>query len=406
MPLPYQRIQETGDLVRTHQHKVDVILFTSPKQVLLCKDVLDPAIPYVSTPFGGESLYRAMYPAYPLLTGKDAHISVDGISELEVEAVLRDLGLPTSPLYTLQDTAVPHGQEEVVRFHLDLWRQGRVRAVFTYLQGVYAELKAAGAPAFVIYPVDSAVKRALQMVLLEAKALHSREAQIVFGLIQVDRFDAVCRSLRSAYEIEAFKLDLRREMLRLVQPMSGVLGTEMSVDFSVVTTLGVIEQLTSGFRQPVFVRHLAEVFGISVSEGWGAGPVADVAQFNAQSALRFARDEGGGSAFVVLGDSRCIGPLSSEGHVTRLTSTDPAVLGLAAQTGLSARTIERLRFLVRTLGKPELTTDAVARGLNTSERTAMRLLQKLEASGLATVDGQNFVHPRGRPRRVYRVDLG
>lgn len=403
VPLPQTSVTQTPHIVARHQKDLDIILFTSEAQIVYCRNKVELEVPVVSVPFSPSSLYQALFRARHLLGPDGAFISVDGMSADQTAAALRDLGLPTAPAYA-QELHAELSTEEIIDFHIGLWRQGKTRAIFTYSRAAYPLLKALNAPVFLVEHPDPVIHQTLQMALIEAKALRNKDSQIMFGFVDVDRFADICRDMNSEYEIQKFRLRLQEAVLDLVQPMSGVLVTEPVQDFSVVTTRGMVEELSQKFSQAVFVHRIQEEFGVSISEGWGAGPVADRARYHAQTAIRFAKKAGGGCSFIVLDDTRCIGPLGAPSQVSvPLTNLDPEVLAMAAAVGVSARTIERLRFLVRKLGRSEITSDEVAQELRMTERNARRILQKLQNTKLVSVEGQGFAHPRGRPRRVYRI---
>jgi response regulator of citrate/malate metabolism len=77
---------------------------------------------------------------------------------------------------------------------------------------------------------------------------------------------------------------------------------------------------------------------------------------------------------------------------------------LAQRVGLSVPTLERLRS-VRDRAGASLTTREVATRLGIQQRTARRLLHRLELAGLAERTGNLTSGGSGRPLTLYRLTL-
>ncbi|MDF2681321.1 MAG: hypothetical protein K0R47_2511, partial [Brevibacillus sp.] len=55
--------------------------------------------------------------------------------------------------------------------------------------------------------------------------------------------------------------------------------------------------------------------------------------------------------------------------------------------------------------KNEVTTREISVGMNTGERNAARMVQKMKEKGIAEAIGSESMSQRGRPRPIYRIDL-
>ncbi|MCQ0021720.1 helix-turn-helix domain-containing protein, partial [Streptomyces somaliensis DSM 40738] len=78
---------------------------------------------------------------------------------------------------------------------------------------------------------------------------------------------------------------------------------------------------------------------------------------------------------------------------------------LARRAGLNPGTLERLRELVAAEEEPGITAHRVAEHLDVQQRTARRILKRLERAGVAVPVGSRQEGRTGRPPIVYRVRL-
>ncbi|MGH3655511.1 MAG: hypothetical protein ACRDUA_02535, partial [Micromonosporaceae bacterium] len=78
---------------------------------------------------------------------------------------------------------------------------------------------------------------------------------------------------------------------------------------------------------------------------------------------------------------------------------------IAQRVGLSQATLQRLREVRDSAGAEPLTTRQVAERLRVQQRTARRMLHRLELAGLAERTGNLVSGGSGRPLTLYRLTL-
>jgi predicted ArsR family transcriptional regulator len=90
----------------------------------------------------------------------------------------------------------------------------------------------------------------------------------------------------------------------------------------------------------------------------------------------------------------------------RVTEKGPVDLGrLAQRLGMSRTTLQSLRRLVDNAEEPLVTATEVAQAFSIQERSARRLLKRLERAGAAIPVGTLSEGQMGRPPVIYRLDL-
>ena len=141
--------------------------------------------------------------------------------------------------------------------------------------------------------------------------------------------------------------------------------------------------------------------GVQPAVGYGIGPDIMTARSRAVKAAELAQ-RSGESQLVDDSGARPLLPPSVD-------ASEPAVsqqLQAAAQkAGLSVVTLQRIMSATELLGRRELTTQELAAALQVTVANANRFMNQLHTAGLAQVVGERKALTRGRPTRVYRLDI-
>jgi predicted ArsR family transcriptional regulator len=82
-----------------------------------------------------------------------------------------------------------------------------------------------------------------------------------------------------------------------------------------------------------------------------------------------------------------------------------SVMNAADKSGLSPVTIKRIRSALHFLGVAEITNHDLADALQVTVANANRFLNALVANGFAEITGIRKSTSKGRPSRIYRIDL-
>ncbi|NUT37505.1 MAG: hypothetical protein HOV79_31050, partial [Hamadaea sp.] len=139
-----------------------------------------------------------------------------------------------------------------------------------------------------------------------------------------------------------------------------------------------------------------------VRVGFGLGRSAAEAESLARRALARARRIGPIAAVLSLRSDMDV-VLESEAPAPSPVGTTMTVI--AQRVGLSVPTLERLREVKEASGTEPLTTREVAEHLGVQQRTARRMLHRLELAGLAERLGHLSSGGSGRPLTLYRLTL-
>jgi hypothetical protein len=377
VPLPYRREQETPQIVRAHAQEVDAWLFTGvvPHETALAEMVVSVPAEHVS--YSGLTLLAALF----RLVREDhalTLVSIDTLASAEVAETLAEAGLPPGTARTM--TYRPNTRaDDMVAFHRDARDVHGATVAITCLRSAY-DLLRKEMPVVRLEPSTRDIRAAVDSLVLRTRHRHSSDAQVALGFIQLERDDD----------------DLGRELGEL----GGAVVRTDAGRYLVVTTRGLLEQATDGLRVAPFLDRLV-VRHTSVHVGLGIGRSAGEAAAHAAGALARAKLQGDVAAVLAAPNNADI--LLNRGTISEDADID---LGrLARRLGMSRATLVSLRRLLDDSAEPLLTASELAKEFAIQERSARRLLKRLERAGAAMPVGNVTQGRIGRPPIVYRMDL-
>ncbi|MEV6864963.1 hypothetical protein AB0M44_28635 [Streptosporangium subroseum] len=370
--LDYDHESQAPTIVEAHANAVEGWLFTGivPHMLAHEADVLTRPATFVD--YSGATLLSALVRLQH--QGHDVtRLSIDTLSSAEVTATFAEAGLPTDELRVLPWRSGMTSQSATA-FH----RRGGKHVVITCLSSVHEALRGK-LPVLRLAPSVHSVRVALRQLLMSAEGQAQEDAQIALGLIELDGEEG---------------------LLREATALGGTLAAFRGGIHLLVTTRGPLHDATGGFSCLPMLSRLA-VYSPVVRAGFGLGRSAAEAESLARRALARARRIGDVAAVLSLrADTDVV--LES---VAAPPASETNLPLLARRVGLSVATLEKLLEARATVGDQPLTTREIAERLAVQQRTARRMLYRLELAGLAERTGNLSSGSSGRPLTLYRLTL-
>ncbi|RFB18719.1 hypothetical protein DZB84_00240 [Bacillus sp. HNG] len=387
-------------------NKVEVLLFMEFPTYLKAKQLFNFAIPAHYVPLMGTGLYRSLF----LIKNKYdlRHISIDTVEEKYIQQILYELGESN-----YEFTSFPHYSqtttfEEIVEFHQHNY-QNFSSIVITGTQEVSLKLSDLGIPNEWVTPTYQDLIVSLERALLATEARKNKESQIVFGIIDIDQFDKATEKYKTEHEVQVFKLKFQQMMLNYTKLIDGHLINSGGDEFSFITTRGIFERETRGYKFIPILNSAKTELGVSISIGVGFGLSAAEAGNHARIALRQSKELGGNVCYIVREDQSVIGPVDiitdTQYEKYDLSITDAELLNKAEQAGMSAAYMTKLMARVARHKKYDYTAQELATTLNITTRSAHRILLKWMDANLVDIVGEEKITYKGRPRRIYRLSF-
>ncbi|MFD1537748.1 hypothetical protein [Nonomuraea guangzhouensis] len=370
--LDYDHESQAPEIVEAHAAAVEGWLFTGIVPYMLSRDAETLTRPAAFVDYSGATLLSALVRLQH--EGQDVtRLSIDTLPTADVVATFAEAGLPADTLRTLSYRP-EMTSKKAVAFH----RRGPDHPVITCLSSVHEALRGE-MHVLRLAPSVHSVRVALRQLLLTAEGQAQEDAQIALGLIEVVNEEG---------------------LLREATALGGTLAAFRGGIHLLVTTRGPLYDATGGFTGLPMLGRLA-AHNQAVRVGFGLGRSAAEAESLARRALARARRIGDVAAVLSLrADTDIV--LES---VAGVPASGRNLSVIARRVGLSVATIERLLEARAAAGDEPLTTREIADRLEVQQRTARRMLHRLELAGLAERTGNLTSGSSGRPLTLYRLTL-
>lgn len=175
--------------------------------------------------------------------------------------------------------------------------------------------------------------------------------------------------------------------------------------YEITTNSSVLRELSHKYSSCPITAFLDDSMDFPVCVGWGcSGSVID-AHRNAQRAAKEALLCKSSASFIVLGDNVIIGPLSSVRRITYSDAPSSELARLGSRVSVSPLYLSKIASVLTQKGSDTLSAEELAFYLDLTPRSASRILSRLEAGGLASVQYNRQLNLRGRPAKIYRIYL-
>ena len=90
--------------------------------------------------------------------------------DIFLQESLQELGISTEHIY-VKTFDEQYDFQDIVQFHLQLWREGEVQGVLTVLQSVYEALKKENVPVYKINMTKMEIRQAVKILIEKAKSI-------------------------------------------------------------------------------------------------------------------------------------------------------------------------------------------------------------------------------------------
>ncbi len=393
---------ESINLARELDGFCDVILFTGRLPYAMAMREKSPwtaSLQYI--PHTGLDLYNTLVRILLHSKGVIPRMSIDTIDDNWVAETFNEIELPVPknlmPFSTLGAIEVPT-REELVAFHVSLWKSGEVEECLTCLEVVYRDLQEMGIPAWRIGHTRASLRDSLERALLTAELAQSKATHMALALV---RLPVDVNERLDPYESQVRRLRMKAVAVQLSKQLRGHLLGSPDSEFLITTSRGMVDEtisrLRSGQRSALDVEGLPE--GSLV--GFGVGLTLSVAEERARAAVALA--EKTGITHAILVDGEMIN--ADADSKLKMRATNSMFQAIAESLGIGPLSYVRLLGALRRLDSSSLTARQLAESYGIEARSARRILGALVKAGYASEVGVEASTRAGRPQSVFSVNI-
>lgn len=392
-------MSDSVSLTKELEDKVDVLLFSNYETYKLVKSHVEFRVPAHYIPLKASGLYGALYRLarkVPIMNG----ITVDTLSKQEVSHVLQELG-ESIEVHPVVNHRIFQTSSQIISLHSELFKNGKSQGALTGSKEISEELDRYGVPNEWVTPTEEDIIVSLERALLSCRKRQNKDSQIVMGRMKM----AHCPE--GVYELGGHQIQKKKVLIRqLIRDYAAALESHLITltedEFLFVTTRGIFERVTEGYKNIPLLQSFKEDSEITLSMGVGFGFSAKDAGIHAWVALRQSMQFGDNQCFIVREDKSVVGPVEmAHPLIYSLSVTDSSLLQKAEKTGMTATYLGKMLAQIKRNDRITYTAQEIAGILGVTIRSAHRILLQCLDAGLIQIVGEEKLSSKGRPRQIY-----
>ncbi|MFY0543624.1 hypothetical protein [Brevibacillus sp. H7] len=401
IPYPYVETEETEEIVQKHDSEVDVWLFSGQIPYMIAKKTIGSDENLIYIPHTGSSLYKCLlHMAYYQKKLLD-RVSIDMVHSEDVEEALSELGVPTREIYvkSYDDYLNP---EELIQFHLQLWKAGKTEAALTCYQATYQALQKEGLPVYWISPTKMVIRQTLKLISEKVRTSYFKDMQIGVEIIEIEHFDKIIEQAKTPYHLQYLELKLKETLLKLCERLDGSLQEKGNGRYVIFSSRGAIEREIPMLRDTV--QQLSLEVDVPVAVGIGFGETVFSAEINGRRAVQHAKEKVDRGIVIVQEDGLIVESVGEEEELTySYRSDDKELVEKCNKANVSVKTYKKIEALIHRMGWDRFTSSDLAAHLAMTDRNARRIVSSLCEWGLVECIGEELHAARGRPSKIYTL---
>ncbi len=402
-PYIYNDRESIIPLLKAAQYEdIDMWLCTGRIPYVIAKDWGGVTQPMFYMPYKGSSLYRTLCEILYTRKINMNSISFDSILYDDLKEVYEELGISDEPAY-VRPFQLGMTEADVVKYHYDLWQIGKSKVAVTCTLNVKNKLEQLGVPVFRVLPARAAVESTINIMLRAFEIETVRDAQIAVQMLELDTFTSA-NEFYSTDEMYNMEVKVTQKLITYAKKVQGSLKTAGPGRFVIFTTRGMLRMITDDFTKIPEMEELEQISKDLITCGIGIGVSAYEAEFHAAKALVNANKYGKGSWMVFFDDKTITGPLGEKKQIT-YSYGSAKLQSLSERTSISVSTLSKIDAIMKKIKRTEISAHDLSQHMQILPRSARRIISELERAGIAEDIGDENPNPRGRPRKLYRINL-
>lgn len=289
------------EAIETLMTHVEVMMFTDSFSYLQAQQHCTFTIPVHHMPGLTTGLYRSLFLVCQTL--KPAKLSVDTIEEKYLNKLLNELEHSCElQLFELNKSVPPI--EDIIEFHTINYYDGA--AIITCIPQVATHLVARAIPFELVTPTKQDMSVAFERSLLSTTSRRNKETQIVYGLLHCHNIEDIMAKSSSPHLL---KQKIEQAFAQYVQSLDGHGIHLVNNQYAFMTTRGIFERETRGYKFIPLLKILKENFHLTTSLGVGFGRTAAESGGHAIQALHQSMELNDDVCYIVREDQSVIGPV-------------------------------------------------------------------------------------------------
>lgn len=401
-PFIYTRFEETKDIINEHKDEVDVWLFSGQAPFAIAQPFLEDQngfFPHLN----GSSLTKVLLDIAYKDQKKLSKLSFDTIPSDEVYETFTELELNTTELMLYPYTGYKP-TEELVDYHYQLFKKGKVENCITCIHSVYESLKKINVPTYRIKPTKMVIRETILMACQKSEIIQFKNSQVSVLILQIYEMNKLIAENSASFDAHRLNLKIQEIIIDFAENILGSFMHQGNGKFIIFSTRGSLENHNNNNNISIFLEKITIITKLNANIGIGYGKTIFGAEQNAYLALNYAKQYQNNCIMLANESGIIEGPLQDEKSFSySYRSDDTLVTNKLKLSGVNISTYNKIISIQDKHGTGSISAYELAQWLGMTQRNARRILSDLKKHELAEVVGEEAPVTRGRPRKIYRV---
>ena len=366
----YDNLYDLEDLYLKNAQKYDGIITSGPIGYEIIKNSVELFTPLYHFDISKGDLYKYLFNILKENPKIDfSRVYIDFISPEKKEYWFQDIfKKEEEPIFYQINFANKNLYETLKENYTNLKKEKKIDIVLTRISNMVEFLKKENISFDFLFPSEENIKNTLLEVIKDIKILKSEKKQIIFGKLLLN---------------EIF-IDIEEEIHSISK------NCIVRISDKNIEILMIYEDFINSNIALNLKRKLKNKF----FSGWGKGDNINEARYNAEKAYKKNKDLNAEIIYLVSSNSEVI-----ISEIDEKKKKNIEIIDKLKELNITKENAEKLIELFK--DKEKVSCANLANYLNISERTANRLLLKLEENNLAISELMKI--NRGRPKKLYQI---
>lgn len=290
--------------------------------------------------------------------------------------------------------------------HKKLYLNKEIDGCITALAPAYERLQADNIPCVYAKPTKDVIIKTINHI----KDLHYSRlgnigniAIIIIKIIPKKEYSYI---RKDEYLYMHEKIKVAEEVYYFARSTNAAVVNESIDKFVILMNKKDLIEYTNGMQRFYLLNSIYNNTNCDVNIGIGYGFNPSEAKFNANLAIEKSDRNTKNIAYIVCNSDSVIGPLDFLVVNKNETEIEDKVFWeLSRKSSISQSVIYKIYTLIEKYKKKTFTSSELSKKLSISQRSANRLLKKLEDCNMAEIVGKKMTGNSGRPSDIYEINL-
>lgn len=401
VPFVYSQAEDVVQLIE-QAFMCDIYVFSCTLPYSHVKEKIEKKrLPFVLVSFNEYTILTTLYKLRNVCNQSVNRLSIDIPNSKHVQHVLAELQLGNLDIFTYEHK--PNEKvniDQLTSYHEKLWNEGKIDFAITSIEEVEQQLDKRNVPSILMEIPAINLEYAIDKAKSIVKFNQSKSAQIVAGYIRIKHATAI-ENVKGSKTVNELNDKLSEITMKFAHKTNASVHLSDNNQLILFGTRGVLDHLTNHYRDFPLLQEIEEALQTPVDIGFGLGLTAKQAENHAKLALEACEQAERSSCFVVNDRQDTIGPLG----VKKQFDTSRLYQALIHKAKLNNELSYNFIDFITLRNNEPFSSHDIASFYRVTKRSAERTINKLLSGEVIKVVGKEKPYVKGRPRKLFQINM-